>query len=560
MRAPRVSRLTLFLSRVYSERMLELTLQRSGRRLLREPIGGTPLTIGRAHDNSLRLLDPDISRYHCRIEWRNDALYCIDTSTNGTLVNGEQRAEMRIDAGDRITVGPWTLVVEASADAVSVRTLASAPHATRVIAYDAKRRRFTTDRIELAVHSPDQAPMQKHVARGEVLIGHHAACDVAVADPYVSRRHCKLAVEGGQLKLIDLGSTNGVFVGNARITQVSMPPQGAFRIGHSLVEYRLVSATEDLSPSRATQLGKLVGQSKAMRELFALIDRVAPSDATVLITGESGTGKEVAARELHRLSERQRGPFIAVNCGAIPASLIESHLFGHERGAFTGAVDRLPGLIEQAKGGTLFLDEIGEMPLELQTRLLRVLEERRVRRVGGQEEIAIDFRLIAATNRDLQRMVREGRFREDLFFRLHVVPMAIPPLRERRQDIGLLAAHLLAEMAPPDRHPTFTDAALTALAKQPWPGNARELKHAIERSLLLAGKDVLDVDDLQLTRVETRTDGCGPLREQERSFLQDALRKCKGNLSHTAQKLGIARTTLQAKVKRYGIKIPGRNS
>jgi transcriptional regulator with AAA-type ATPase domain/pSer/pThr/pTyr-binding forkhead associated (FHA) protein len=538
--------------------MLELTLQRGGKRLFREPLSAEPFTIGRARDNSLRLLDPEISRYHCRIERRDDAIYLVDLSMNGTLVNGEQRAEARIDAGDRIAVGPWTVLVEATIDAVPVKTLAAEAHGTRVLSYDPKQKRFTTERVEIEVHSPDQAPMVKRVAKGEILLGHHAACDVAIADPYVSRRHCKLTVAGNQIHLTDLGSTNGVFVGDARVAQVSMPPAGSFRIGRSAIRYRICCAQEDLSPSRTNQLGKMLGASTSMRELFGLIARVAPSDAAVLITGESGTGKELAAREIHRLSERRRGPFIAVNCGAIPATLIESHLFGHERGAFTGAIERLPGLIEQAKEGTLFLDEVGELPLELQTRFLRVLEEKSFRRVGGQEENAVDFRLVAATNRDLLRMVREGRFREDLYFRLLVVPVVIPPLRDRAEDIALLAEHFLTELAKEACSPALTDAALAALAGYPWPGNARELRNTIERSLLLAGKDVLDAGDLQFAAVEGPRDENGHLRNQERSFLVDTLARCKGNLSHAARQLGIARSTLQAKIKKYEIEIPGR--
>jgi DNA-binding NtrC family response regulator len=299
----------------------------------------------------------------------------------------------------------------------------------------------------------------------------------------------------------------------------------------------------------------MVGVSKQMRAIFGLISRVAPTDAAVLISGESGTGKELVALELHRLSGRKDRKFIAVNCGSIPGTIIESQLFGHERGAFTGAVERASGYFEQARGGTLFLDEIGEMPLELQTRLLRVLETKTVRRIGGQEEIPVDFRLICATNRNLQRMVQEGRFREDLLFRIFVVPVDLPPLRERPEDTLALAKNYAAELAPKGRNPSLTDAALEAIAGHNWPGNVRELKNTIERTLIMCDRDIVEAADIKFASIG-QANGNGELKDKERSHLEDALRECSGNITLAAKKLGIARTTLQAKIKRYDIEIP----
>jgi two-component system response regulator GlrR len=548
-------RLTVFSLCVKSGLMLEITLQRAGKRLIKEPIGSAPLTIGRASSNTLRLLDPEISRNHCRIEWRDNTLFAVDLSRNGMLINGDLKKEAEINAGDRISIGPWTLLVDTTIDAVPVKTLASAPHATRILSYDPAHKSLTTERIDFIVHSPDQAPMKKRLAKTEVTIGHHASCDVAVADPYVSRRHCRLELKGRQIRLIDLASTNGVFVGDTRITQISMQPHGSFRIGRSIVNYRLVTETESIEPSKSPRLGNMLGSSKSMREIFGIISRIARSDSAVLITGESGTGKELAALEIHRLSNRKDRPFIAVNCGSIPTTIIESQLFGHERGAFTGAVERAIGFFEQAKGGTLFLDEIGEMPPELQTRLLRVLESKTVRRLGGQEEFPVDFRLVCATNRNLARLAGEGKFREDLLFRIFVVPIEIPPLRERPEDIPSLARHYLSELAACGRSPSFTDAAIESLCKHMWPGNARELRNTIERTLLLCDNDVIEESDINFATLGTRQKDSGSLKGQERSFLIDTLTECKGNLSHTARKLGIARTTLQAKIRKYKIEI-----
>ncbi|MFH1829806.1 MAG: sigma 54-interacting transcriptional regulator [Pseudomonadota bacterium] len=523
---------------------------------MKEPIGSDPLTIGRAAGNTLRLLDPEISRKHCRIEWRDGNLYATDLSKNGMLINGDLKKEAEINAGDRISIGPWTLLIDTTIDAVPIKTLASTPHLTRVISYDPSHKCLTTERIEIIVNSPDQAPTKKCMTKSEITLGHHASCDVAVADPYVSRRHCRLEIKGREVRLIDLASTNGVFVGDTKINQVSMQPHGVFRIGRSVVNYRLVSETESIVPSKSSRLGNMLGASKSMREIFALISRIAPSDSTVVITGESGTGKELAAREIHRLSNRNKQPFVAVNCGAIPSTIIESQLFGHERGAFTGAVERATGFFEQARSGTLFLDEIGEMPLDLQTRLLRVLESKTVRRLGGQEEIPVDFRLVCATNKNLGRMARQKTFREDLLFRIFVIPIEISPLRERPEDIPALAKHFVSEFAPKGRSLSLTDAALTALSDHKWAGNARELRNTIERTLLLCDHDVIEATDLNFATLGTQQDDNGSLKDQERAHLIEALRECKGNLSRASRKLGIARTTLSTKMRKHKIQVP----
>lgn len=538
--------------------MLEITLQRAGKRLMKEPIGSDPVTIGRSAENTLRLLDPDISRNHCRIEWKEGTLRATDLSTNGMLINGELVKDAEITAGDRISIGPWTLSIDSRIDAVPMKTLVSEPYATRVLAYDPVRRKLATQRMEVIVNSPEQSSLRKRLARTEITIGHHGSCDIAVADPYVSRRHCKLVVTDGRVRLIDLASTNGVFVGETRVSQVSMDSHGAFRIGRSTVHYRLVTETEEVRPTKETRLGEMIGVSKQMRGIFGLISRVAATDAAVLISGDSGTGKELVARELHRLSGRKDKPFIAVNCGSIPGTIIESQLFGHERGAFTGAVERASGYFEQSRGGTLFLDEIGEMPLELQTRLLRVLETRAIRRIGGQEEIAVDFRLLCATNRNLTRMVQEGRFREDLLFRIFVVPIELPPLRERPEDTLALARNYVAELATEGRSPCFTDAALEAITGHDWPGNVRELKNTIERTLIMSDHDIVEACDIKFASIgqsPSGGDGNG-LKDKERAHLEDALGECGGNITLAAKKLGIARTTLQAKIKRYAIDVP----
>ncbi len=317
-------------------------------------------------------------------------------------------------------------------------------------------------------------------------------------------------------------------------------------------------------------LENIIGQSPQIQELLETIRQVAPSRATVLIEGESGTGKELVARALHQFSPRSRGPFIAVHCAALSPTLLESELFGHERGAFTGAVARHTGRFEAADGGTLFLDEIGEIPPEIQVKILRVLEERRFERVGGRETLEVDVRLIAATNRDLQRMVGEGRFREDLYYRLNVVAITLPPLRERAGDIPLLVDRFLKEFAAENGKPipTLTSDAMDALMSYSWPGNVRELRNTVERMVVLAKSDRLTVRDLPpAIREQVRhRSGTSPafsddmaastlsLEEAERRMIMRALESGNGNRTRAAQQLGISPRTLHRKLNAYGLR------
>jgi DNA-binding NtrC family response regulator len=307
----------------------------------------------------------------------------------------------------------------------------------------------------------------------------------------------------------------------------------------------------------------LVSKSPAMQAVFDLARAAARSPSTVLILGESGTGKEVLARAIHLESPRASGPFVAVSCAALPETLLESELFGHEKGAFTGAVARRIGKFEAAHTGTLFLDEIGDISPKLQLDLLRVLEDRRFCRVGGTEPIEVDVRIIAATNRDLRQAVAEGRFREDLYYRLNVIPIRLVPLRERREDIPLLVEDLLERLAAEQgRHVEGVSAeAMARLVAHDWPGNIRELRNVLERALVVATGPVLQPADLGFTATSTaELDRVGPLslEEVERRHIGNVLRFTGGNISQAARLLGIDRVTLYNKIKKYGLKRPAR--
>ncbi|HFC98212.1 MAG TPA: sigma-54-dependent Fis family transcriptional regulator [Thermosulfurimonas dismutans] len=314
---------------------------------------------------------------------------------------------------------------------------------------------------------------------------------------------------------------------------------------------------------------EIIGQSPAIKEVFRLIEKVAPTESTVLILGESGTGKELVARAIHRQSRRSEGPFVPVNCGAIPEELLESELFGYEKGAFTGAHRSKPGRFEMAEGGTIFLDEIAEMSPKLQVKLLRVLQEKTVERLGGERPIPVNIRIIAATNRDLEREVAEGRFRKDLYFRLNVIPIHLPPLRERKEDIPLLAEHFLRQFCAREEVPLkrLSEEALQYLLRYSWPGNVRELENLMERLVILSENETIGPEDLpdHIVRAPDRPPFTikdfgfeefslpKALQEIEKEFILRALRASKGVKSQAAKLLGIKRTTLIEKIKRLGL-------
>jgi DNA-binding NtrC family response regulator len=308
-------------------------------------------------------------------------------------------------------------------------------------------------------------------------------------------------------------------------------------------------------------LENIIGRSAAMQEVFDTIRQVAASRATVLIQGESGTGKELVAKAIHQLSPRSSGPFVAVHCAALSENLLESELFGHEKGAFTGAMERRVGRFEKADGGSLFLDEISEIDASVQVKILRALEERQVERVGGDTPVDVDTRLIAATNRDLKDMVDQGDFREDLFYRLYVVVITLPPLRERQDDILLLLNHYLAVFNEENGKQIegFTPAAYEMLSSYKWPGNIRELRNLVERMVVLARGSQIDIKDIpaQVREVaggtEVRIDADLTVDEMEKRMIMQALEKTGGNRTKAAEKLGISRRTLHRKLNQYGL-------
>ncbi|HEV8142070.1 MAG TPA: sigma-54 dependent transcriptional regulator [Methylomirabilota bacterium] len=378
--------------------------------------------------------------------------------------------------------------------------------------------------------------------------GHIPAPEVILLTAYAEWKSAKDAIRLGALDYFEKGQE---------------PDELNHRIDKAMADRALRRENENLRAQLRERYGLhgLIAQSPAMHAVLDLVERVAPTDATLLIQGESGTGKEVIAKAVHHASARAARPFVAVNCGAVPETLLESELFGYMRGAFTGAAVSKLGLFEEADGGTLFLDEIAEMPAALQVKLLRVLQSGEVRRLGATQATTIAVRVIAATNGDLAALISEGKFREDLFYRLNVIQVMLPPLRDRREDLPALAEHFLARSAGKlGRTLRLSPGALERLLRYPWPGNVRELENAIERAAILARSEILGPDDLPPHVAAGLQLGPSPalprqttLAEAERAHILQTLERFGRNHSGAAEALGIGRTTLWRKLKEYGI-------
>jgi DNA-binding NtrC family response regulator len=421
--------------------------------------------------------------------------------------------------------------------------------------------------------------------KATVTIGAMEDNDLVVSDDTVSRYHCRIVQEDTAYLLVDLGSTNGTFINRVRIKEAYLKPGCTIGLGNTEVKFHAADEKVEIVPSRKERLGDMVGRHVKMRELYAVLEKIAPTSTTVVIEGETGTGKEVVAQTIHKLSPRATGPIMVFDCGAVPDNLIESELFGHEKGSFTGAIMTRQGLFEMAHGGTLFLDELGELPLDLQPKLLRALEQREIRRVGSNKPIKVDVRIIAATNRNLEEEVRHGRFRQDLFYRLSVVRVFLPPLRERIEDIALLVKQFLGDASynkKPDGHPKvagFSRAAMDLLQAYSWPGNVRELVNTVERAVSFAEGELIEVRDLPETvrgeepPAHKPQSGATPMQLMqhadsdstfkdakerwvstfERDYILTLLKKNKGNISHAAREADIDRKYFRKLMRKYGI-------
>lgn len=461
--------------------------------------------------------------------------------------------------------------------------------ATKIAYIDGDPKAVHIRRARLVIHPGTEQQQELLFDQSVIKIGALEDNDIVLDDDTVSRHHCRIIQEEDAYVIVDLNSTNGTHISGVRIREAYLSPNVVIAVGNTNIRFSPIDERVPIEPSQAERLGNIVGRSIKMREIFDILEKIAPTTATVVIEGETGTGKEVVAQTVHQMSTRKDKPFIVFDCGAVPESLIESELFGHEKGSFTGAIMTRKGLFEMAQGGTIFLDELGELSLDLQPKLLRVLEQREVRRVGSNEPIPIDVRVVAATNRRLEDEVREGRFREDLFYRLSVVRIFLPSLRQRREDIPLLINHFLENMDfnvdydGNRRLLSVAPDAMNALTQYHWPGNVRELANVIERACSFAESEILQLTDLpeyiiNQDGVDSTIDGNGAeqewshvpsrsqLREEpfkeakekwistfERDYISELLNRHGGNISQAAREADIDRKYFRRLMTKYGI-------
>jgi DNA-binding NtrC family response regulator len=411
------------------------------------------------------------------------------------------------------------------------------------------------------IAGPDAGRMIKRPGPS-VRVGTLRDCDVVLHDPAVSGHHLTLHVEPRGVRVVDANSRNGTYVDGLRVRDADARPDSTIALGHTRLRLGLVDDYVHIALSASERFGGLLGTSPAMRRVFAILERIAPTDTPVLIEAETGTGKELAAEAIHDASRRADEPFVVFDCSAVNAQLVESELFGHRRGAFTGAVADRAGVFEEAHGGTVFLDEIGELPLELQPKLLRALDSPQVRRGGDNTPRALDVRVVAATNRNLAVEVDRGRFREDLYYRLAVVRVALPPLRERSEDIPALVAHFTEQYAR-RKNPAaaLSDDAVRELATRTWRGNVRELRNAVFRMLALGepavgdprgGVDPAPLDvDLDVPLMESRD---ALLERFEVAYISAALAASGGHIGDAARRAGVHRKFFQRAMARYRLR------
>jgi DNA-binding NtrC family response regulator/pSer/pThr/pTyr-binding forkhead associated (FHA) protein len=524
------------------------------------------VVIGRSRGATIVIDDDRVSRRHLRIIWRERALYAEDLgSKNGSTLNGRPlNGRTARQTGDELVAGPVEVLVCGRLGGVDV-LLSEAELSARLATEVERAARFKRQLgvVGLTLQGSPGACRQAALRAASRLRR------IDLAGEYAAGEYLLLLPESGRPQAEAVAATVSAVA--REVAGVQAAARAAALPDDGTAPDELIAATlgqiEGPSPA-AVGAAVVVAEDEVTRTLFEMARRVARSEVTVLLTGETGVGKEVVAAEIHRASSRAAGPYVRINCASIPETLIESELFGHEQGAFTGADRRRIGILERAHGGTLLFDEIGELPAAMQAKLLRVLEERKVLRVGGTEELDVDVRFVAATNRDLEEEAARGAFRQDLFFRLSAITLRVPPLRERPRDLPLLAALFADRSAQAAaRAPVrLSEPFQAALARYPWPGNVRELRNVVERAVVLAGGSDLTASELPErlallaparggARLPDPTVGSMPdrLEDLERRTLGEALQTAGGNRTHAARALGISRRALLYKLKKYGL-------
>ncbi|HEX9052996.1 MAG TPA: sigma 54-interacting transcriptional regulator [Anaeromyxobacter sp.] len=540
--------------------MPELAFFRHGEELLRVALGDRT-SIGRDPGCDVSLPDAALSRVQALVERRGDAFHLVDRSGRGTRLGGAEVNEALLSEGAEIALGTWRVLFRAATASASEPTRADGGETAVRPAGEADG----APPARLRIRAGGRERTVPVTAAG-VVIGKDPTCDAPIDDPFVSARHARIAPLAGRWILQDLESTNGTFISGARVGRAELPLGVPVHVGDAEI---VLEARDAPEPPRAESFEGMISRDPAMRQVFELVERVGASDAAVTILGETGTGKELVARALHARSPRNDGPFVPVNCSAIAESLIESELFGHEKGAFSGADRMRKGAFEEADRGTIFLDEIGELPLDLQPKLLRVLELGEVKRVGASRPITVNVRIVAATHRDLRAAVRGGKFREDLYYRLCVVPITVPPLRQRRGDVRALADGFLQRASPRGLVLRWSPEALAKLEGYDWPGNVRQLKNVVQRALLFRGEGLVvppgavTFEDTRATPADTGDDDTMYVRgltleDIEREAIRLSLRRNRGKRAAVVKELQIAKSTVMKRIGQWSLQHEGR--
>jgi len=529
------------------------------------------LRIGRGDDCDLRFDDPLMSRLHLILRNREGKIYAEDCSLNGSQIEGQQ------------TAGPNTPLVPGQAceltkniffkieaqNSPSAKTLLKAEHLTVLLPpQQSSPHEISIGEARIEVKDPGGRIISRDLNLSGLSIGRHSSNDIIIDDPYVSQFHLQIEVRHGEIIAKDLGSANGLRLNHQELDTCRLQSDQEVQFGNSSLCLRVKLEKQSILPKDSSKFFGIVSQNKIMRRNFSLIEIAARSTHPVFFHGETGTGKELFSRALHDLSARSDKTFLAINCAALPKDLVESELFGHEKGAFTSATHTREGAFEVANGGTLFLDECGELDLSVQAKLLRVLETGQYCRVGSHEERRADVRIVTATHRDLRQLVNEGKFREDLFYRLHVIPISIPPLRERIEDLPLLVPALLASLQIEAK---WADDAMEMLRAYAFPGNVRELKNilsraAIEMQLLKIDRPksteaVITAEHLRfLPGLEKYRPVQNSNEKMERETLLACLERHDFNQTNAARELQLAISSLHDKMKRFNIVNPRKKS
>lgn len=545
--------------------MAELLLLSEGKAILRCPLHGQAVSVGRSPANDISVPDEGMPPLHCSFDPMPGGGYrVVDRGGQNVQVGKDEYEHKDLIDGDEIRLGHLVARYQASSALEAPSPKSERPERvqrTGILRTKGSDAKLTRVDVRLKLPAVAGGGTREIPAAG-LRVGANPDNDVVIDDGFVSSFHAQIFMKGERLFVLDLDSTNGTFVGNVRVVEAEVPMGSTLRFGKAEVQVdtteheEIVAAPSGAGPWRCADL---VTADAGFARTFTFIEKVAPHDATVCVFGETGTGKELVAQALHKLSARRGGPLVPLNCAAVPQNLIESELFGHERGAFTGADKQRIGAFEEANKGTLFLDEVGELALDVQAKLLRVLEMRAVRRLGGRGDIPIDVRVVTATHRDLVQHVKEGKFREDLLHRLYVIPVKLPALRDRPLDIGHLAQHFV-NLLSPTKGVKLTDAAVKKLQNHPFPGNVRELRNVVQRALIMGdGRQVTDKDIVFIPVTLAEATMVGQVYKPgmtmddiEREAYRGAL-KAFGSASEAARALGLPKTTFWRRATALGL-------